>query len=100
MAKGWTVVSTINDAVTKTTKEDKKRYNKRYNKYLTRPTLSEEDLKNEGERLFEKKVEKEDNLIFAYNNKLLKSKTAIKEARIAIKQRAAKKNKNKTAENA
>ena len=96
MAKGWSVVPTINDVNFTRTKEDKKRSNKRFAKAIKKaedarlkdPEQDIKRLKKEGEDLYWKKREKEDRLIDAYNKKLLKSKTVIKEAKKIIKDRA------------
>lgn len=102
MAKGWSVVPTVNDIKFARTKEEKKRSNKRFAKaiknaeaaILKDPKQDLERLKKEGEQLYWKKREEEDRLIDAYNKKLLKSKTAIKEVKRIIKERANTEKKN------
>ena len=50
-------------------------------------TLDLKELKEESEKLFNARQAREENLVAAYNNKLLKSKNLIKEAREIINSR-------------
>ena len=56
--------------------------------------MTEDELKNYSEKSYQEKIAEEDNLVKAYDEKKLKSKALIKEAR-AIKSRREKKNKKK-----
>lgn len=96
MAKGWIIVPTRNDINFAETKEEKLRKYKRFAKAIKKaedailkdPKQDIERLKKEGEKFYWKKREEEDRLVDAYNKKLLKSKTAIKEAKRIAKERA------------
>ena len=87
MAKGWEHFSTVNDARVET-KESKKARAKRTERIMrTTPTLSEEDLKKASNERYAIKVAQEDSLVVAYDEKRLKSKKLIKQARYIKKMR-------------
>ena len=77
----------MNKNLTKTgTKENEKlQRNLKIDTILrTTPSLKIDDLKEEGLKAYEEKVAKENKLIEAYNNKKLKSRKLIKQARHII----------------
>ena len=90
MAKGWTVLKTVNDV--EFTKEEKQKTNKRFSKMVKQAENEKlkdiekdvERLKKEGEDLFAKRVAEEDAIVAAYNDKRLKSKALIKKAKKII----------------
>lgn len=92
MAKGWTTVGEpINKGKHKT-------YNKSWNfNDLIRNTksLSIEDLKKRSEEIYDKEIAEENKLLSAFNEKILKSKTAINKALRIKKERAAAAKRNK-----
>ena len=96
MAKGWTVLKTVNDENCITTREEKIKRNKNFAKMVKKaegavlkdPEQDIKRLKKEGEDLYLAKVGRENQLVEAYNEKRLKSKTAIKEAKRIAKERA------------
>ena len=96
MAKGWTVLKTVNDSNYITTREDRIKSNKRFSKMVAQAEAAvlkdpEQDIKRikkEGEDLYFAKVGREDQLVEAYKEKRLKSKATIKEAKRIIKERA------------
>ena len=57
-------------------------------------SLSLKDLKKEGDRLYDEKIEKENSLLSAYANKKLKSKNLIFETRAVKSTRAKAKKEN------
>jgi len=97
MAKGWIKVATINDVdtVKETAVEKNRRMRSSNNVIRNIESKTAFEIKKESEELYEQAKAREDNLIAAYNDKRLKSKNAIKEARAIIKARAAAKNKAK-----
>jgi hypothetical protein len=97
MAKGWVKVVTVNDVdtVQGTTTEKNKRMHSFNNMIRNIKPKTAFEMKKESEELYEQAKAREDNLVAAYNDKRLKSKNAIKEARAIIKARAAAKNKAK-----
>jgi len=97
MAKGWSVVKTVNDVEVKPkTYAEKYRDNRSFQKTMAKTkTLSAEDLKKESAELYEIKVWQEENLVAAYNDKRIKSKNLAKKARKLIADK--KKTSNKAA---
>lgn len=95
MAKEWIKVEfvTRNGKVALEPITEKKVSNKKAKTVNLRtiPSLSAEDLIFKGEKTYFEKKDEEDSLVEAYNNKKLKSKEAIKKAKIII----AKKEKEK-----
>ena len=96
MAKGWTVLKTVNDSNYITTREDRIKSNKRFSKMVAQAEAAvlkdpEQDIKRikkEGEDLYLTRMVREDQLVEAYKEKRLKSKATIKEAKRIIKERA------------
>ena len=97
MAKGWIVVKTVNDVEVKPkTVSEKYRNSRDYEKLMAKTKkLKWEDLKKEGEELHALQIAKEENIVNAFNDKRLKSKELIKQAR----KLAQKKNKKDTSSN-
>lgn len=85
MAKGWTKVKTVNDVERK--KIDSKTENDFNVLIRNTKSLPAEKLKKNSEILYDKKIEEENKLLFAFDNKLIKSKEAIKRALRIKKQR-------------
>ena len=94
MAKGWSVIPTINDMKTTEYKGSKS-----FNKLMsTTPQRNEEDLKKHNDESFEKQKLEDAKLLDAFANKKLKSKAAIKRAiGLAKKTNDAGKTKDKAA---
>ena len=96
MAKGWTVLKTVNDVNFIQTREDKIRNGKRFAKMVKKAEDAKlkdvnkdiERLKKESEDLYWTKFNEEEKLLAAYKEKKVKSKTAIKQAKKIIKDRA------------
>ena len=81
MAKGWTKVRDNAIDTVKMTKAEKVIKERGMAKLIRNtPKLSAFDLKKEGEDLYDKKKGEEDKLLDAFDNKLVKSKNAIKQA--------------------
>ena len=87
MAKGWEHFSTVNDAKVETEESKRARVKRMERIMRTTPTLSEEDLKKASNERYAIKVAQEDSLVAAYNEKRLKSKKLIKQARYIKKMR-------------
>ena len=95
MSKEWT---TIRTNVVKSRTNNKSSANTNNILRNTKKMSNIDDLEKEGADLYNKKTTEEDNLLFAYENKILKSRSAIKRASQIKKKReaaAAKKMKNK-----
>lgn len=99
MAKEWTKVEfvTRNGKVALEPVTEKEVSNKKAKTVNLRtiPSLSTEDLILKGEKAYLEKKDKEDNLVEAYNNKKLKSKDAIKKAKVIIAKREKTKKNNR-----
>lgn len=91
MAKGWTTIVTINDVPKGELKTAA--WKAFENKHRNDKPMKAEDLKKAGNQRFREKMAHQEQLIEAYNEKKLKSKDLIREARSIIKAReeAAKK---------
>jgi hypothetical protein len=102
MAKGWTRVETVNNAlVNKETPAEKRRRIQNFEKAIRKtPKLNGDDFKKQSDKFFIKKKEQEDSLVQAYKNKKLKSVKAIKEAQQILKSREKAKEKAAAKENA
>lgn len=98
MAKGWEHFSTVNDAKVEDVKRKKARSKMTERMIKTVPTLSEEELKKASDERYNEMVAADDFLVAGYNEKRLKSKTLIKQARYVIKKRAEAEKKTKEAE--
>lgn len=94
MAKGWTRISTVNDTPkdTRTSAEKRNAEKKISNVIRNTKRTTYEGLVKENLVLYNEKKSREDSLLAAYDEKRLKSKEAIKEARRLKMQ---KENKNK-----
>ena len=91
--KNWKIIRT--DARPAEDKASRVRRENKLSKAIkTVYTMTEDELKNYSEKSYQEKIAEEDNLVKAYDEKKLKSKALIKEAR-AIKSRREKKNKKK-----
>ena len=105
MAKGWTVLETVNDRKNPITEEQKKRNRKNFAKAIKNAEDARlkdvdkdlERLKKEGEDLYWTRFNEEEKLLDAYKNKKVKSKEAIKRAKKLIKDRAEAEKKKKVA---
>ena len=95
MAKGWSTIYTNKDTTPATTIKAERHFN---NTIRNTPSLPVEKLKANSEAAYVKKIAEEDKLLDAFDNKLLKSKNAIKQAIQLKKEReaAAKKQKAET----
>lgn len=107
MAKGWTVLQTVNsNNYIPNSNAEKIRNNKKFNTMIKKaenailkdPEQDIKRIKKEGEDLYLAKVGREDQLIEAYKEKRLKSKAIIKEAKRIIKERAEAEKKKKEKE--
>ena len=78
MAKGWKTVYTNKDTSPALTVKDDKRFNDAIRR--TKKVTSVDQLKADSEKAYKNQKDKEDSLLYALDNKLLKSKTAIKQA--------------------
>ena len=87
MAKGWEHFSTVNDATVESDEAKKVRLKQAERIMRTTPILSEEEMKKASNERYAAKIAQEDNLIAAYNDKKLKSKRLIKQARYIKKTR-------------
>ena len=97
MAKDWITIKTVNsvDTPPKTKAENFKR-ERTYEKIMkTTKSLSVADLKKHSIELYNKKIEEEDKLLQAFEDKRLKSEKAIKQA-IRIKKEREKRKKEDT----
>ena len=105
MAKGWSVLKTVNDVDFTETREDRIRKNKQFARAVKKaedatlkdPEQDVKRLKKEGEDLYYARVNREEALLDAYKRKVVKSKTAIKEAKRIIKERTEAEKKKKAA---
>jgi len=98
MASGFTVKEIMEgfNKFPSITREESKRKNKRFAKAIKNaegarlkdPKQDIERLKKESENLYFTKVNEEEKLLDAYKRKVVKSKTAVKEAKRIIKERA------------
>ena len=97
MSKGWTTVFTNKDESPSTSTKTQKHFE---NTIRNTKSLTIDKLKAEGDIAYAEKIAKEDNLLAAFDNKILKSKSAIKQAIRIKKEReaAAKKQEEKKAE--
>lgn len=95
MAKGWETIFTNKDTTPKNTTKNELHF-KNTIRNTKSPTIDK--LKAEGDEAYAKKVEKEENLLWAFDNKLLKSKTSIKQAIRIKKEREAAAKKSAEAE--
>ena len=105
MASGFTVKEIMEgfNKLPSITREESKRKNKRFAKAikdaesarLKDPKQDIERLKKESENLYFTKVNEEEKLLDAYKRKVVKSKTAVKEAKRIIKERAEAEKKKK-----
>lgn len=92
MAKGWSTVFTNKDTSPKNTVKNEAHFRNTIRNTKS-PTIDK--LKADSEKAYEKKIEKEESLLYAFDNKLLKSKFAIKQAiRIKKEREAAAKKQN------
>ena len=87
MAKGWEHFSTVNDAKVENVETKRTRQKQTAKIMRTTPTLSEEELKKASNERYAIKVAKEDSLVAAYDEKKLKSKRLIRQARYIKKTR-------------
>jgi len=97
MAKGWEHFSTVNDATVEDVKTKKARSKMTERMIKTVPTLSEEELKKASDERYNEMVAADDFLVAGYNDKRLKSKKLIRQARYVIKKRAEAEKKTKEA---
>lgn len=92
MAKGWTNIA--NNAMIPMTDAERKAQAKAMNKLKQEPTLDLIQLTKNGKETYEKVKAEQDSLKRAYRKKKLKSKTAIRQAKILLsKERKAKQKK-------
>ena len=91
MSKEWKHFATINDLSHSLSTKEIARKEKNFNNAIhNEKTLSVEKLKKHYEELYEKKLQEENNLLEAFKEKKLKSKTAIKKALILKKEKQQK----------
>lgn len=93
MAKNWekvefqkvdgkTVLAPVKNIAKK-----RKTYEPYNDSYKRVKSLTSEELKEEGDKLYAKKHDEEVKLVDAYENKLIKSKTALNKAKAIVKKR-------------
>ena len=93
MAKGWKTAFTINGSITEaTTNKQEHHFN---NTIRNIKSLTIEELKAESDTAYTNKKIAEENLLLAFEQKKLKSKTAIKRAIQLQKEKAAAEKKQK-----
>ena len=92
MAKNWEKMEIVVDksgkaslVSAKTEKKVEKKVKKLDLRHISK--LSFDELKKEGDKLYIKKLETEDHLVDAYNNKRVKSQTLVKQAKTIIARR-------------
>ena len=79
MSKKWKTIR--NDALKKLTKEERVRQDRSFANLINNTkTLSVKDLKAESRELYAAKIAEEDKLLEAFDNKRLKSKSAVRQA--------------------
>jgi hypothetical protein len=86
MAKGWKTIFTNKDTTPSTPTKVTKHFE---NTIRNTKSLSIDSLKAENDKAYEDKIAKEENLLWAFDNKLFKSKTSIKQAIKIKKEREA-----------
>ena len=98
MAKGWKSVGNNAITIEKVSRKDRINKDKKFSNLIRNTkSLRSFDLKKEGEDLYERRILEEDKLLDAFENKLVKSKNAIKQA-IRIKKERADAKEQKVAE--
>ncbi|MCD8211185.1 MAG: hypothetical protein LUC37_06560 [Prevotella sp.] len=95
MPKGWTLVGTSDMAYgDPETKQDKLKRDHQLNSMIRNtPIRSEEEITKESDELAKRNKARKDSLAQAYEDKKLKSKDLIKEARKIVRKNKRKKNK-------
>ena len=80
MAKDWIKISTVND-INKIDKNEQKKREQNFSN-LIRNTKTKDylSLQEEGKNAFSQKISDNENILFGYENKKLKSKRLIKKA--------------------
>ena len=89
MAKGWSSIVTVNNvANTETADQKKRRFIKAEQSFHHQKNASYKDMKDRSEKSYLEQQKADGDLLIAFENKKLKSKTAIKRALRLKKERA------------
>ena len=94
MAKGWTTISTINNAGTKSNTTNNIAKIRQFESMMAKvKPRTIKQMKEDGEKHFNERKAQEDSLVTAYQDKKLKSEKAISKAEKIIKFREKKRDK-------